>query len=73
MSLGNILDIQEEKTVGEEGEKLNKNGVHLVTDEDESEASVGGEQSSILDRLGMGIDDTLHTIFTAYGSTFLRF
>jgi hypothetical protein len=62
----NILDKQNEKPVEAEGEKMNTNGGPHLTDEDDSETSFGGEQTGFLDRLGMKMDDTLHSIFTAY-------
>lgn len=37
-----------------------------VQDEDESETSFDDEQNSLLDRLGVKIDDSLHRIFTSY-------
>lgn len=46
---------------------MNTNGGPPVEDEiDESEASFGGGQNSFLDRLGIKMDDTLHSIFTKY-------
>jgi hypothetical protein len=36
-----------------------------VQDEDESENSFEDEQNSLLDRLGVKIDDSLHRIFTS--------
>jgi len=48
-----------------EGDKMNTNGGHVI-DEDESETSFGGEQTSLLDRLGVKIDDGLHSVFTRY-------
>lgn len=36
-----------------------------IQDEDESETSFDDEQNSLLDRLGVKIDDNLHRIFTS--------
>jgi hypothetical protein len=59
--------MRNEKTNEIEGEKMNTNGGgHHVTDEDDSETSFSGEQTGLLDRLGIKIDDGLHRIFTAY-------
>jgi len=57
--------MRSEKPIGMEGEKMNTNGCH-VTDEDDSETSFGGGQTGLFDRLGMKIDDALHSIFTTY-------
>ncbi len=57
--------MRNEKPVEMEGDKMNTNGGH-ITDEDESETSFGGEQTSLLDRLGVKIDDGLHSVFTRY-------
>lgn len=54
-----------EKPDGAESEKMNTNGVHHTDEEAESETSFGGNRPNILDRLGMVIDDKLHTIFQA--------
>jgi len=37
-----------------------------IRDEDESETSFDDEQNSLLDRLGVKIDNSLHRIFTSY-------
>jgi hypothetical protein len=58
--------MRQDKPVGIEEEKMNTNGVHRVTEEDESETSFAGEQTGWLDRLGMKMDDALHKIFTSY-------
>jgi len=56
-----------------EGEKMNTNGGgHHVTDEDDSETSFSGEQTGLLDQLGIKIDDGLHRIFTAYELNFIQ-
>ena len=63
--------MRHDKTIDIEGEKMNTNNVHLTESEADSETSFGGEQGSFLDRLGMKIDDTLHSVFTAYVFYFL--
>ncbi|CAF3648389.1 unnamed protein product, partial [Rotaria sp. Silwood2] len=54
-----------DKPIETEGEKKNLNGAH-IQDESDSEGSFGEERSGFLDRLGMKIDDGLHSVFTAY-------
>lgn len=60
------LDMRQEKFTGVEEEKLNTTGVPVHTDEDESETLYDDKRTGHLDRLGMKIDDGLHTIFTKY-------
>jgi Niemann-Pick C1 protein len=58
--------MRQDKPVGIEEEKMNTNGLNHVSEEDESETSIGDEQTGWLDRLGIQMDDGLRRIFTAY-------
>ncbi len=65
-----FLDVQNEKSIVKENEiHRSKQHQHVplsTQDEDESETSFENEENSLLDRLGVKIDDSLHQIFTAY-------
>ncbi|CAF4106049.1 unnamed protein product, partial [Rotaria sp. Silwood2] len=61
-----VENMRTDKPIETEGEKKNLNGAH-IQDESDSEGSFGEERSGFLDRLGMKIDDGLHSVFTAIG------
>jgi hypothetical protein len=56
---------QDTPVVAEE-EKMNTNGIHLSSEEDQSEVSDSEGRKGWLDELGIKMDDRLHRIFTAY-------